>query len=110
MLHLEILRGRSVAARRSDNAWFSVFGKDLAKNGKSPGPPVHDDLCAVVDADGRVRHQFHATAVTELWITDIPPQAGGAPSEHHTDEGKLYMSAINDVYSSRIVGYSMGPE
>ena len=24
-----------------------------AKNGKKPGPPVHDDLCAVVDADGR---------------------------------------------------------
>jgi putative transposase len=97
--------GEPMAARTawrlcSANAWFSVFGKARAKNGKRPGPPVHDDLCAVVDADGRVRHEFHATAVNELWITDI--------TEHRTDEGKLYMCAIKDVYSSRIVGYSIG--
>ena len=84
----------------SDNAWFSVFGKARAKNGKKPGPPVHDDLCVVTDADGRVRHEFRATAVNELRITDI--------TEHRTDEGKLYMCAIKDVYSSRIVGYSIG--
>src|SRR5699024_2182192 len=29
-------------------------------------------------------------------------------TEHHTDEGKLYLSAVKDVYSSRIVGYSIG--
>ncbi|WP_167854125.1 DDE-type integrase/transposase/recombinase [Brevibacterium aurantiacum] len=85
----------------SDNAWFSVFGKVPAKNGKRPGPPVHDDLCVVIDADGQARHEFHATAVNELWLTDI--------TEHWTDEGKLYMCAIKDVYSSRIVGYSIGP-
>jgi putative transposase len=84
----------------SDNAWFSAFGKARAKNGKKPGPPVHDDLCVVTDADGRVRHEFRATAVNELWLTDI--------TEHRTDEGKLYMCAIKDVYSSRIVGYSIG--
>ena len=27
-----------------DNQWWSVFGKKRAKNGKRPGPPVHDDL------------------------------------------------------------------
>ena len=91
---------RTVWRLCSANSWFSVFGKARAKNGKRPGPPVHDDLCAVVDADGRVRHEFHATAVNELWITDI--------TEHHTDEGKLHMCAIKDVYSSRIVGYSIG--
>jgi putative transposase len=37
----------------SANAWFSDFGKARVKNGKRPGPAVHDDLCAVVDADGR---------------------------------------------------------
>jgi len=35
------------------NAWFSVFGKARAKNGKRPGPLVHDDLCVFVDADGQ---------------------------------------------------------
>ncbi|MDN5834055.1 MAG: IS3 family transposase, partial [Brevibacterium sp.] len=83
----------------SGNAWFSAFGKGRAKNGKRPGPPVHDDLCAVVDADGRTRHEFTADAVNQLWLTDI--------SEHHTGEGKLYLCAVKDAYSGRIVGYSI---
>ncbi len=81
-----------------DNQWWSVFGKKRAKNGKRPGPPVHDDL---------VQRDFTADDVNELWLTDIPPQAGGAPSEHWTDEGTLYLCAIKDAFSGRIVGYSM---
>ena len=97
--------GESMAVRTawrlcSANAWFSAFGKAQAKNGKRPGPPVHDDLCAVVDADGRVRHEFRADGPNQLWLTDI--------SEHHTDEGKLYLCAIKDACSARIVGYSIG--
>src|SRR3954447_19905159 len=34
-----------------------------------------------------------------LWLTDI--------TERPTSEGKLYMCAIKDVWSTRIVGYSM---
>ena len=30
----------------SENQWWSTFGKKKSKNGKKPGPPVHDDLCA----------------------------------------------------------------
>ena len=42
-------------------------------------------------------------AATQLWLTDI--------TEHRTDEGKLYCCAIKDVYSNRIVGYSLdGPD
>lgn len=83
----------------SAHSWFSVFGKARGKNGKRPGPAVHDDLCVVTDVDGRTRHEFTAEGVNRLWLTDI--------TEHHTDEGKLYMCAIKDVYSSRIVGYSI---
>jgi putative transposase len=83
----------------SDLGWWSAFGKKRAKNGKKPGPPVHDDLCAVVDDKGRVRHQFTATGPNELWLADI--------TEHWTGEGKLYVCAIKDVYSNRIVGYSI---
>jgi putative transposase len=48
--------GQPMAARTawllcSASDWFSAFGKGRAKNGKKPGPPVHDGLCAVVDAD-----------------------------------------------------------
>ncbi|MGP9618022.1 IS3 family transposase, partial [Arthrobacter sp. AOP36-A1-22] len=83
----------------SDNAWFSAFGKGRGKNGKRPGPPVHDDLCAVTDSDGRVRHEFIAQYPNQLWLTDI--------TEHETSQGKLYLCAIKDVFSSRIVGYSI---
>ena len=73
-----------------DNQWFSAFGKKRGKNGKRPGPPVHDDL---------VERDFSADDVNELWLTDI--------TEHPTDEGKLYLCAVKDVFSGRIVGYSM---
>ena len=73
-----------------DNQWWSVFGKKRAKNGKRPGPPVHDDL---------VQRDFTGDDVNELWLTDI--------TEHPTDEGKLYLCAIKDGFSNRIVGYSM---
>ncbi|ASR55248.1 DDE-type integrase/transposase/recombinase [Cellulomonas sp. PSBB021] len=73
-----------------DNRWWSVFGKGRAKNGKKPGPPAHDDL---------VRRQFRANAPNRLWLWDI--------TEHPTAEGKLYLCAIKDVYSGRIVGYSI---
>ena len=74
-----------------DNSWWSAFGKKKARgNGKRPGPPVHDDL---------VQRVFAATAPNELWFSDI--------TEHWTSEGKLYVCAVKDVFSNRIVGYSI---
>ena len=35
------------------------------------GPAVHDDLLAVVDGKGVVRHEFTAAAPNEVWLTDI---------------------------------------
>ncbi|WP_367404174.1 hypothetical protein [Kocuria marina] len=71
-----------------DNQWLSVFDKKRGKNGKRPGPPIHDDL---------LKRDFTADDVNELWLTDN--------TEHRTDEGKLYLCAIKDVFSGRIVGY-----
>ncbi|MFV8170904.1 IS3 family transposase [Mycolicibacterium peregrinum] len=73
----------------TQNRWWSVFGKKRGKNGKV-GPPVHDDL---------VERDFTADAPNQLWLTDI--------TEHRTGEGKLYLCAIKDVFSNRIVGYSI---
>src|SRR5680860_746033 len=64
-----------------------------------PGPPVHDDLLATVDENGRIRHHFKAKAPNQVWLTDI--------TEHHTREGKLYLCAVKDVFSNRIVGHSI---
>ena len=73
-----------------DNQWWSVFGKQRGRNGKRPGPPVHDDL---------VKRDFSTDDINELWLTDI--------TEHPTDEGKLYLCAVKDAFSGRIVGYSI---
>lgn len=70
--------------------WWSAFGKKRGRNGRKTGPPVHDDL---------FRRDFTATALNRLWLADI--------TEHHTTEGKLYLCAVKDVCSNRIVGYSI---
>lgn len=88
--------GESMADRTawricSEQGWWSVFGKKEARGKKKrPGPPVHDDL---------VQREFAAETVNTLWLTDI--------SEHRTGEGKLYLCAVKDVCSNRIVGYSI---
>jgi transposase InsO family protein len=68
---------------------WSVFAKKKGLTRRA-GPPVHDDL---------VRKVFTADVPNRLWLTDI--------TEHPTAEGKLYLCAIKDVYSGRIVGYSI---
>ncbi len=83
----------------SENGWWSAFGKPKRGKGKRPGPPVHDDRCAVTDEHGVTRHVFTADAPNQLWLTDI--------TEHWTGEGKLYLCAVKDVYSNRVVGYSI---
>ena len=95
----EAMSDRTAWRIASSNGWFSAFGKPRRGKGARPGPPVHDDLCAVVDEDGRVRHVFTAEAPNELWLTDI--------TEHRTAEGKIYLCAVKDVFSGRIVGYSI---
>ena len=87
--------GQRMAARTawricSTNGWWSAFGKPKRGKAGRPGPPVHDDL---------VNRDFTARAPNQLWLTDI--------TEHWTSEGKLYLCAIKDVYSNRIVGYSI---
>ena len=47
----------------------------------------------------RLHSRFTAAAPNVTWLTDI--------TEHNTGEGKLYLCAIKDVHSGRIVGYSM---
>jgi len=86
--------GHRVSERRvwrlcSAQQLFSVHSVKRGK-GRRPGPPVHDDL---------VERHFTATAPNRLWLTDI--------TEHRTDQGKVYCCAVKDVFSNRIVGYSI---
>ncbi len=75
----------------SQNGWWSSFGKKKPrKKTAKVHTPAYDDL---------VRRQFSADAPNHLWLGDI--------TEHPTREGKLYVCAIKDVFSNRIVGYSI---
>ena len=68
----------------------SVIAKRKGRAGRA-GAPVGDDL---------VEREFTATGPNRLWLTDI--------TEQWTNEGRLYMCAVKDVWSNRIVGYSIG--
>ncbi len=59
-------------------------------SGKKSGPAVHDD---------HVNRDFTADAINVKWLVDI--------TEHWTMEGKVYLCAIKDCASNRIVGYAI---
>jgi putative transposase len=90
------LAGKGVVASRNRVNRLCTMGRIFSNHsktrgaGRKPGPPVHDDL---------VERQFTAPAPNLLWLTDI--------SEHPTGEGKLYLCAVKDACTNRIVGYSM---
>lgn len=68
----------------------SVISKRKRKTVRA-GEPTSDDL---------VKRQFVSGAPNRLWLTDI--------KEHDTNDGRLYLCALKDVFSNRIVGYSIG--
>jgi putative transposase len=74
----------------ADNGWWSRFGKKKRYAKARVSAPAHDDL---------VRREFTAPAPNRVWLADL--------TEHPTREGKLYVCAIKDVWSRRIVGYSI---
>jgi putative transposase len=91
----ELTRVGITASRNRVNRLCSqqrLFSSHARKRGRPrrPGPPVHDDL---------VTRQFTAPVPDRLWLTDI--------TEHPTSEGTLYLCAVKDACSNRIVGYSM---
>jgi len=86
----KIIAGRNRVNRLcSQQRLWSVHARKRGLS-RRPGPPVHDDL---------VRREFTAPAPNLLWLTDI--------TEHPTAEGKLYLCAVKDACSKRIVGYSI---
>lgn len=68
--------------------WASFTKK--ARKTKRAGPPVRDDL---------VDREFTADGPNERWVGDI--------TEHPTRTGKLYVCVFKDLWSNKIVGYSM---
>ncbi len=74
-----------------DHAWWSRFGKPKTRSKKARvHAPAFEDL---------VRRDFTAQGPNEKWVAGI--------TEHPTAEGKLYLCAIKDLWSNRIVGGSI---
>lgn len=60
------------------------------RRGQRPLPAPHDDL---------VQRRFTADGPDRLWCTDI--------TEHPTSTGKVYCAAVLDVFTRKIVGWSI---
>jgi putative transposase len=94
-VHAELRLGRGIrcgrkrVARLMRSARLQGVYRRRGKRSR-PAPAVHDDL---------VGRRFVANAPDRLWLTDI--------TEHPTREGKVYCAAVLDVYSRRIVGWSI---
>ena len=56
-------------------------------------------ISAVDTADDLVDRNFTRTGPDQLWVTDI--------TEHRTREGKVYCAVVLDVFSRRVVGWSI---
>jgi transposase InsO family protein len=94
-VHAELRLGRDIHCGRKRIARLMRLARvhgivRRRGNHHRPAPAVHDDL---------VRRRFVADAPDRLWLTDI--------TEHPTREGKVYCAAVPDVYSRRIVGWSI---
>jgi len=65
-----------------------------------PGPRKgRPNLKNVATCEDLVQRNFTATRPNELWLTDI--------TEHPTAEGKLYCCCVLDLFSRRVVGWSI---
>jgi putative transposase len=51
-------------------------------------------------APDQVKRDFHAERINQRWFGD--------GTEVPTDEGKLYLASVLDIYSRRIVGFALG--
>jgi putative transposase len=97
-IHAELRLGRGirVGRKRVERLMKSaqISGLVPRKQGRTtirvPGVRVADDL---------VERQFRPTAPNVLWLADI--------TYLRTWEGWLYLAAVQDAYSRRIVGWSM---
>ena len=56
-------------------------------------------LHGVATAEDLFHSKFHRLSPNELWVTDI--------TEHPTREGKIYFCAVMDIFSRKIVGWSI---
>lgn len=98
----EAMADRTAWRIASANGWWSAFGKKRGRHGrKAARPPQRSTTTAArsLTRTGAPGTCSPPTGPNQLWLTDI--------TEHKTSEGKLYVCAVKDVFSNKIVGYSI---
>lgn len=89
-LGLGIACGRKRVARLMRAEGLVGVCHQRKRRGQRPLPAPHDDL---------VQRRFAADGPDRLWCTDI--------TEHPTNTGKVYCAAVLDVFTRKIVGWSI---
>lgn len=90
---LRLGRGRHVGRKRVARLMRRAGIQGVChrrKRGRRAAPATHEDL---------VKRKFVADAPNRLWVTDI--------TEHPARDGRVFCCAILDVFSRRIVGWSI---
>ena len=94
-IHAELVHGRGLQVARCTvelimrrNGLAGLPGRHRYR--KVPNLPTATDL---------VDRRFHRSGPDQLWVTDI--------TEHPTQEGKIYCAVVLDVFSRRVVGWSI---
>src|SRR5699024_4207715 len=68
----------------------------------------HYEVSTAGELPGRSRRSaLRRLRSDRLWVADIPPQAGGAPSYVHTFTGWVYVAFVTDVFNREIVGWQV---
>lgn len=95
-VHAELTLGRGVDVGRNQVALVMQRAGLQGLMGRRKRPRIErPDMIAVDLVDRR----FNRTARDQLWVTDI--------TEHSTREGRLYCCVVLDVFSRRVVGWSI---
>ena len=92
--------GAGHVARCTVERLMGDLGLRGVRRAKSPSSAPREQCPADL-----VRRHFEAFAPGGLWVVDIPPQAGGAPSYVRAFSGWVYVAFVTDVYSRRIIGW-----
>ena len=95
-VHAELTLGRGILVGHQA---VELLMRRAGLQGVSGRPKFRRGLRPEATASDLVDRQFARTEQDQLWVTDI--------TEHPTREGKLYCAVVLDVYSRRVVGWSI---
>ena len=94
-VHAELTLGHGIAV---GHGAVEMLMRRAGLQGLS-GRPRYRKIPNMATASDLVDRQFHRDEPDRLWVTDI--------TEHPTREGKIYCAVVLDVFSRRVVGWSI---